>query len=185
MNWTRRYLSDESFTRLKHKRPLSRRKASDTRCAQMSGGRSRSWSARVGRFYRLLDMGGVSGNHYFFGPYLSPFYSPEIFGASPHSWFGPKLSWWPGWLLFSPALLILSGRRVARGRRADDTAVALNALSSRASQTARDLTVTRRSHNGPATTFDSAIFVDRESASWVTLSATAGSLAICAARDDT
>src|SRR4030088_3748462 len=47
------------------------------------------------------------GNHYYFGPYLSPFYSPEIFGASPHSWFGPKPVWWPGWLLFSPALLIL------------------------------------------------------------------------------
>jgi hypothetical protein len=47
------------------------------------------------------------GNHYFFGPYLSPFYSPELFGDSPHSWFGPKPSWWPGWLLFSPALLIL------------------------------------------------------------------------------
>jgi hypothetical protein len=45
--------------------------------------------------------------HYHFGPYLSPFYSPEIFGASPHSWFGPKPLWWPGWLLFSPALLIL------------------------------------------------------------------------------
>lgn len=45
--------------------------------------------------------------HYTFGPYLSPFYSPEIFGASPHSWFGPKPDWWPQWLLFSPALLIL------------------------------------------------------------------------------
>src|SRR5207247_717834 len=47
------------------------------------------------------------GNHYYSGPYLSPFYSPELFGASPHSWFGPKPAWWPGWLLFSPALLIL------------------------------------------------------------------------------
>jgi hypothetical protein len=45
--------------------------------------------------------------HYTFGPYLSPFYSPEIFGDSPHSWFGPKPGWWPQWLLFSPALLIL------------------------------------------------------------------------------
>jgi hypothetical protein len=45
--------------------------------------------------------------HYTFGPYLSPFYSPEIFGDSPHSWFGPKPDWWPQWLLFSPALLIL------------------------------------------------------------------------------
>ena len=47
------------------------------------------------------------GNHYTFGPYLSPFYSPEIFGDSPHSWFGPKPGWWPSWMFFSPALLIL------------------------------------------------------------------------------
>src|SRR5436305_2853439 len=47
------------------------------------------------------------GAHYFFGNYISPFSSPEIFGDSPHSWFGPKPSWWPGWLLFSPDLLIL------------------------------------------------------------------------------
>ena len=45
--------------------------------------------------------------HYTFGPYLSPFYSPEIFGDSPHAWFGPKPGWWPGWLPFSPALIIL------------------------------------------------------------------------------
>ena len=45
--------------------------------------------------------------HYTAGPYLSPFYSPELFGASPHAWFGPMPSWWPGWLPFSPALLIL------------------------------------------------------------------------------
>src|SRR5262245_53716181 len=44
---------------------------------------------------------------YFFGNYISPFYSPELVGDSPHSWFGPKPSWWPQWLLFSPALLIL------------------------------------------------------------------------------
>ena len=47
------------------------------------------------------------GNHYHSGPYLSPFYSPELLGDSPHSWFGPKPGWWPGWLPFSPALLIL------------------------------------------------------------------------------
>jgi hypothetical protein len=47
------------------------------------------------------------GEHYSYGPYLSPFYSPELFGASEHSWFGPKPSWWPAWMLFSPALLIL------------------------------------------------------------------------------
>ena len=28
--------------------------------------------------------------HYHYGPYLSPFYAPEIWGDSPHAWFGPK-----------------------------------------------------------------------------------------------
>ena len=45
--------------------------------------------------------------HYTYGPYLSPFYSPELFGASAHAWFGPKPAAWPAWLPFSPALLIL------------------------------------------------------------------------------
>lgn len=45
--------------------------------------------------------------HYTFGPYLSPFYAPELFGSSPHAWFGPKPSWIPDWLPFSPAFLIL------------------------------------------------------------------------------
>ena len=47
------------------------------------------------------------GKNYFFGNYISPFYSPELLGDSPHSWFGPKPPWWPAWVLFSPALLIL------------------------------------------------------------------------------
>jgi hypothetical protein len=47
------------------------------------------------------------GEHYTSGPYLSPFYSPEIYGSSDHSWLGPRPGWWPGWLPFSPALLIL------------------------------------------------------------------------------
>lgn len=49
----------------------------------------------------------LQGNHYTYGPYLSPFYSPEIFGDSPHALLGPKPGWWPVWLLFSPAILIL------------------------------------------------------------------------------
>jgi hypothetical protein len=49
----------------------------------------------------------LQGRNYFWGPYLSPFYSPELFGNSPHSWFGPKPGWWPLGLHFSPALLIL------------------------------------------------------------------------------
>lgn len=47
------------------------------------------------------------GDHYHFGPYLSPFYSPEVFGGSAHSWFGPRPGWWPLWLPFSPAFFIL------------------------------------------------------------------------------
>jgi hypothetical protein len=47
------------------------------------------------------------GRYYTYGPYLSPFYSPEIFGDSAHAWFGPKPGAWPAWLPFSPALLIL------------------------------------------------------------------------------
>jgi hypothetical protein len=45
--------------------------------------------------------------HYWAGPYLSPFYAPEIWGSSPHAILGPKPGWWPAWLPFSPALLIL------------------------------------------------------------------------------
>jgi len=47
------------------------------------------------------------GNHYEFGPYLSPFYSPLLFGEGPHAWLGPVPEWWPGALPFSAALLIL------------------------------------------------------------------------------
>ena len=49
----------------------------------------------------------LQGKHYYSGHYLSPFYSPELFGESPHAWFGPEPGWWPGWLPWSPAVLIL------------------------------------------------------------------------------
>src|SRR5438309_10720504 len=61
----------------------------------------------LGAFIVYSTWAAFQGAHYFSGNYISPFYSPEIFGASPHSWLGPKPGWWPGWLLFSPALLIL------------------------------------------------------------------------------
>jgi len=47
------------------------------------------------------------GKHYHWGSYISPFYSPEVFGESPHSWFGPRPTWFPAWVPWSPALLIL------------------------------------------------------------------------------
>lgn len=58
-------------------------------------------------FIVYVTWASFHGKHYHFGPYLSPLYSPELFGDSPHSWFGPKPGWWPGWLPFSPAFLIL------------------------------------------------------------------------------
>ena len=45
--------------------------------------------------------------HYSYGPYHSPFYAPEIWGDSPHAWFGPKPAWFPAFIPFSPAFLIL------------------------------------------------------------------------------
>ncbi len=50
---------------------------------------------------------GFQGKDYRHGPYVSPFYSPEIFGDAQHSWFGPRPDWWPGWLPWSPAFIIL------------------------------------------------------------------------------
>lgn len=49
----------------------------------------------------------LQGKHYYYGNYLSPFYSPELFGDSGHAWFGGKPSWWPAFLPFSAALIIL------------------------------------------------------------------------------
>ena len=63
--------------------------------------------AGLSAFIVYSTWAAFQGTHYHFGPYLSPFYSPEIFGDSPHALFGPKPGWWPSWLPFSPALLIL------------------------------------------------------------------------------
>ena len=61
----------------------------------------------LGSFVVYATWAAFQGDHYAWGPYLSPFYSPELFGDSPHAWFGPKPGWYPGWLPWSPALLIL------------------------------------------------------------------------------
>ena len=54
---------------------------------------------------------GYSNANYEFGPYLSPMYSPLLFGPSPHSWFGgpAQPAWWPPFLHYSAAALILWG----------------------------------------------------------------------------
>ena len=47
----------------------------------------------------------LQGQHYRFGPYLSPFYSPELFGDPVQSWFGARPGWIPAWV--TAAMLIL------------------------------------------------------------------------------
>src|SRR5215468_2496380 len=47
----------------------------------------------------------LQGQHFRFGPYLSPFYSPELFGPLHESWFGQSPSWIPAWV--TGAMLIL------------------------------------------------------------------------------
>ena len=47
----------------------------------------------------------LQNEHYELGNYLSPMYSPLLFGNSPHAWFGPAPSWLPSFI--TPAILIL------------------------------------------------------------------------------
>jgi len=61
----------------------------------------------LGSFVVYATWAAFQNAHYEFGPYLSPFYAPVVWGDSPHAWFGPKPSWWPAFAPFSPALIIL------------------------------------------------------------------------------
>jgi hypothetical protein len=63
----------------------------------------------LGAFVVYATWAAFQGAHYEYGPYLSPFYSPLLFGEGPHSWLGPwdRPGWWPGTLPFSAALFIL------------------------------------------------------------------------------
>jgi len=53
----------------------------------------------------------LQGKNYWHGNYLSPLYSPELWGDSPHAVLGPAPSWltglFPPFLPYSPAMLIL------------------------------------------------------------------------------
>ncbi len=61
----------------------------------------------LGAFVVYSTWAAFQGDHYRFGHYLSPFYSPELFGSVATAWFGAKPVWIPDWVPFSPALLIL------------------------------------------------------------------------------
>lgn len=75
--------------------------------------------AGFGAFIVYSTWAAFQGNNFFIGgvdqpgvqQLLSPFYSPVIWDPpgvhSGHAWLGQLPGWWPVWLLFSPALLIL------------------------------------------------------------------------------
>ncbi len=63
---------------------------------------------RVHVVRRLHDLGAASrATTTAYGNYLSPFYSPELFGNSPHAGFGPWRWPWLPFVKYSPAMLIL------------------------------------------------------------------------------
>lgn len=59
-----------------------------------------------GTFVVYSTWAAFQGEHYRFGPYLSPFYSPELLGSKT-AIFGEKPAWFPSWIPFTAALLIL------------------------------------------------------------------------------
>jgi len=61
----------------------------------------------LGAFVVYVTWAAHQGTHYRYGSYLSPFYSPELFGDPEHAWFGGKPGWFPSFIPFSPALFIL------------------------------------------------------------------------------
>ncbi len=63
--------------------------------------------AGLSAFVVYSTWAAFQGAHYYYDPYLSPFYSPEVLGDATRSWFGAKPGWWPFWMPFSPAFLIL------------------------------------------------------------------------------
>lgn len=64
----------------------------------------------LGTFVVYATWAALQGTDYHTGNLLSPFYSPEIWGLSPHALFGPKPDWlpWPAFLPFSPAIIVLA-----------------------------------------------------------------------------
>jgi hypothetical protein len=87
--------------------PLQRRSFGETRRRDLWWVQPVVVLVGLSAFIVYSTWAAFQGVHYTYGPYLSPFYSPELFGTSEHAWFGGVPSWWPGWLPYSPAFLIL------------------------------------------------------------------------------
>ena len=89
--------------------PLERRGFGETMRRDVWWAQSLLTFIILAAFVAYATWAALQGEHYEFGPYLSPFYSPLLFGEGPHSWFGPwaRPGWWPAVLPFSAAILIL------------------------------------------------------------------------------
>jgi hypothetical protein len=68
----------------------------------------------LGLFVIYSTWAAFQGKNFEFGPYLSPMYSPVLWGNSEHAWFGDGKgppswypTWLPSWASYSPAFLIL------------------------------------------------------------------------------
>src|SRR5260370_16994272 len=48
----------------------------------------------------------LQGQHFRFGPYLSPFYSPELIVDPLYAWFGPNPDCIPAWFTPPPLFLL-------------------------------------------------------------------------------
>jgi len=86
--------------------PLARRRFGDTTRPDRWWLRPLGVFVVLGGFVVYATWAAFQGDHYRFGPYLSPFYSPELFGSA-QAWFGTWPAWWPAVLRLSPAVLIL------------------------------------------------------------------------------
>jgi hypothetical protein len=56
-------------------------------------------------FLGYLPWAMLQPDNYWFGNYLSPVHAPELWGRSPHAWFGPLPAWLPA--IVTPGMLIL------------------------------------------------------------------------------
>ncbi len=64
----------------------------------------------LGAFLVYANWAAFQGNHYSYGPYLSPMYSPLIFGhAGEDSWFGPMPAIFPSFVTVAMLILIFPG----------------------------------------------------------------------------
>jgi len=85
--------------------PLSRSGFGQTRRADNWWVQPLSVFLGLSAFIVYATWAAFQGQHFRFGPYLSPFYSPELFGGPNEGWFGSKPSWIPAWV--TAAMLIL------------------------------------------------------------------------------